>query len=308
MTDPVLAIDIGGTKLAAAVVDRSATVGRRARRATPAGDAEEIWTALAGLVAEVLDGAPVAAVGVGCGGPLDPAGGRVSPLNIAGWRDFPLRDRLTDLVGVPTVVHNDAIAFALAEQRRGAGRAADAMLGVVVSTGVGGGIVLDGHGVAGPTGNAGHVGHVVVDPHGPPCACGGRGCLEAVARGPALVRWAQDNGWRTGQGPGVDGVALVTDARDGDPVALAALTRGGQALGTALASTVALLDLDVVVVGGGVANAGELLLGPAREAFARHAGLDYARRCSIVPAALGADAGVVGAAELARDLLARAAD
>jgi glucokinase len=166
---------------------------------------------------------------------------------------------------------------------------------MVVSTGVGGGIVSGCRLVDGGTGNAGHIGHVVVDPDGPGCACGGFGCLEAIARGPAVVAWALAQGWRPGEGAG-DGPALVTAARAGDPVALAALTRAGRAIGVAVASAAVLLDVELVVIGGGLANAGDLLFAPASAAYERHAGLDYSRRVRLVPAQLGGDAGLVGAA------------
>jgi len=302
MSGPVLAVDVGGTKLAAAMVDRSGRVDRRVQCPTAAGaDAAELFADLAALVTGVLGDARPAAVGVGCGGPMDWSAGRVSPLNIAGWRNFPLRAELHRLVGAPVALHNDAVAMALGEQRYGAGRGRSAFLGIVVSTGVGGGLVLDGRVLSGRTGNAGHIGHVVVDPDGPPCACGGHGCLEAIARGPALVAWAQQQGWRPANV--ADGRALVDAARSGDPIALAALTRGGQALGVAVASVAVLADLDGVAVGGGIANAGDLLLGPAREALARHARLDFVRDLSIEAAHLGGDAGLVGAAALAFDLL-----
>jgi glucokinase len=305
----VLAVDIGGTKLAAALVERTGRVARRGQRPTPpAAGAEQLFADLAALVTDLLAGGRPAAVGIGCGGPMDRATGRVSPLNIPGWRDFPLRDELRTLLDSPVVLHNDAVAMALGEQRYGAGRGRAAFLGIVVSTGVGGGLVLDGRVLSGHTGNAGHVGHVVVDPAGPACACGGRGCLEAIARGPALVAWAQAQGWAPTPAEAADGRSLVAAARAGDPVALAALTRGGQALGVAVASVAAVVDLDGVAVGGGIAHAGDLLLGPARDAFGRHAGLDFVRHLTIEPAALGDDAGLVGAAALAFDVLDGAAD
>jgi glucokinase len=177
----------------------------------------------------------------------------------------------------------------------GAGREARQFLGVVVSTGVGGGLVLDGLTVNGTTGNAGHIGHVVVDADGPACACGGQGCLEAIARGPAVVEWALRQGW-TPSANDASGPGLAESARAGDAVALAAFTRAGRALGVALASVATLLDLDAVAIGGGLAKAGDLLLGPTRAAFERYAALDFARRCRITAAELGDDAGVVGAA------------
>ena len=297
MTDWALAVDVGGTKLAAARVRVDGTVQVRAQRPTPVtDDADEICAALLSVVDDVAGGETPDRVGAGCGGPMRWPLGEVSPLNIAAWRDFPLRQRLRDRFPAAVVrLHNDAVAMSVGEHWRGAGQEADHFLGVVVSTGVGGGLVLDGRAASGPSGNAGHVGHVVVDPDGPPCACGGHGCLEAIARGPAVVAWAERQGWIPPAGEPT-GAALAESARGGDPIALAAFTRAGRALGVALASVVALLDLDVVAVGGGLANAGELILGPARVAFERHARLDFARRCRIVRAELGDDAGLIGAA------------
>jgi glucokinase len=302
MTRPVLAVDIGGTKLAAALVDGDGGLVVRAKNPTPATtDAEVLWQALLGVVDEVLhDGLDIDAVGIGCGGPMKLEAGLVSPLNIVAWRDFPLRDRMREHVGgvVPVVLRNDAVAMAIGEYAHGAGAGSRSLLGVVVSTGVGGGLVVDGAPLAGATGNAGHVGHIVVDPDGPHCVCGGRGCLEAIARGPAVVDWALAEGWQP-ESP-ADGVALVASAREGHPVALAALTRAGRALGIACASAAALLELEVIAVGGGLANAGDLLLSPALAAFDRYAGLDFVRRCRLELAALGGDAGLVGAGVLAR--------
>jgi glucokinase len=293
-----LGVDIGGTKLAAGRVDDSGVITRRRERPTPTGDGATVWDALVAVVDDVLAGEGIAQIGVGCGGPMDRAGGCVSPLNIPGWREFPLRDQLQDRYGARVALHNDAIAMALGEQQFGAGRGSDAFLGMVVSTGVGGGLVIGGRPVDGRTGNAGHIGHVVVDPAGPRCTCGGRGCLEAIARGPAVIAWAREQGW-AGDGDRAQGPALVATARAGDPIALAALTRAGQAVGVALASAVALTDVDVVAIGGGLANAaGDLLIGPARTAFAAHGQLDFVRGCAIRAAALGADAGIVGAAAL----------
>ena len=297
---PVLAVDIGGTKMAAALVDREGSVrGVRRVPTPPGGDSEVLWSTLEGLCMAVLADAsgPVAGVGVGCAGPMEWPSGVVSPLNMTGWRAFPLRDRLGGLCpGVPVRVHNDAVCVAVGEHWRGAGRGARNVLGMVVSTGVGGGLVLGGRLVDGATGNAGHVGHVVVEPDGPPCACGGRGCLEAVARGPAVVAWARTQGWRPdGSGTGVE---LAADARAGDATALAALARAGRAVGVALATATHLLDLEVVSIGGGLSQAGDLLFDPLQEAFDSHARMGFARRLEIVPAALGQESGLVGAAAL----------
>lgn len=238
---------------------------------------------------------PVCGVGIGCGGPIDPAAGTVTPVNIADWVGFPLRDRVAGSVGgVPVALANDGVCMTLGEQRHGAGRGVAQLLGVVVSTGVGGGLVAGGRPVLGRSGNAGHVGHVVVEPDGAVCSCGGRGCLETVASGPHLVRWARERGWNGDGGAR----ALAESARAGDVVARRAFRRGGLALGRALASVAAVCDVDLVVLGGGVVAAGELLLGPAREALAEHARLGYLRDLRVVPGSLGAVAGLVGAAAL----------
>lgn len=300
--DAVLALDIGGTKLAAAMVDADGRVHRRRQvptRPTEAGQGEELWSTLLALIDEVCEGEPPRAIGVGCGGPLQWPQGVVSPLNLPAWRDFPLRARLRERFTAATVrVANDAVAMAVGEHWCGAGSAARGFLGIVVSTGVGGGLVVDGRVLQGSSGNAGHIGHVVVDPSGPVCACGARGCLEAVARGPAVVRWAMDHGWQPTADEAADGRSLLAAAQAGDVVAVAAFERAGSALGLAISAAAHLLELDVVAVGGGLLNAGDLLLGPARASFAKHARLAFAARCRIVPAALGADAGLVGAAAL----------
>ena len=187
--DLALAVDIGGTKLEVGLVDLEGAVVRRARAATPAREgAEDMFGALAGLVAEVLDdGADPVVCGVGTGGPMTRGGATVSPINIPAWRGFPLHDRLAELTEVPTFVDNDAKALALGEGWVGAAPGCDDYVAMVVSTGVGGGIVLDGRLLDGADGNAGHIGHVIVVPDGHRCGCGARGCLEAEASGTAIA-------------------------------------------------------------------------------------------------------------------------
>ncbi|MFG2005662.1 ROK family protein [Spirillospora sp. NPDC048911] len=301
---PVMAIDIGGTKTAVAVVEPGGRVAAYDRIVTPndAGvDAEGLWRTLESLLDKVAAdaGSPdLAGVGVGCGGPMTWPAAEVSPLNIPAWRGFPLRARLRSrYAGLPVRVHNDAICVAVGEHWRGAGRGRDNVLGMVVSTGVGGGMVLNGHLIDGASGNAGHIGHVVVDPEGPPCVCGGRGCLEAIARGPGLVAWAQEQGWRTGRRDAT-GVDLAGDARRGHPVAESAMVRAGRALGIAIASATHLCDLEVVAIGGGLSQAGALLFDPLEEALRVHARMRFARQVQVVPAALGQTSGLIGAAAL----------
>jgi glucokinase len=238
-------------------------------------------------------------VGCGCAGPMTWPEGVVSPLNLPQWREFPLAARIREKWPFgPVRVHNDAVCVAVAEHWVGAAKGSANALGMVVSTGVGGGVILADRVINGGLGNAGHIGHMVAEPDGPRCACGGYGCLEAIASGPASVAWAQAQGWQPPEGAAASGVSLLMSATEGDPVALAAFRRSGEAVGRVLASCAALLDLDVVAIGGGLMNAGELLIGPIHDAFERHAGLGFVRRLDIVPASTGQEAGLVGAAGL----------
>jgi len=209
---------------------------------------------------------------------MSPEGELVSPLNIPGWRDFPLRARLGVLAGVPTYVDNDAKALALAEGCLGAAAGKRQFLAMVVSTGIGGGIVLDGRLLEGRLGNAGHVGHVVVEPDGRTCACGGRGCVEAEASGTAIAAM-------TGRPPEEAPPAVVV--------------RSGTLVGRAVASVAALLDLDLAVVSGSVAfGFGEPFFSAAQRELAARARLDFCSDARIVPGALGPDGPLLGAAQV----------
>jgi glucokinase len=305
-SSPALAIDVGGTKLAAAVVEAGGRMVTWAQVPTPRElDGEQVWRTLEALVDRVLDEArrtapaSLAGVGVGCGGPMDWPAGIVSPLNMPAWRAFPLRSRLQEqFSGVPVRVHNDAICLVAGEHWRGAGRGKDNVMGMVVATGVGSGLILDGRVIEGASGNAGHIGHVVVDPDDTQvCGCGAHGCLEGIARGPALAAWAQSQGWRPDQ-PDATAKDLASDAAQGHPIARAAMRRAGRALGIAIASATYLCDLEVVSIGGGLSQAGAMLFDPLQESLQEHTRLPFARRVSVVPAALGQSAGLVGAAAL----------
>lgn len=295
-----LALDIGGTKIAVGLVNPAGELVHRAIEPTPKGvDAEHVWAVIARMIADasaVAEGA-IRAVGVGSAGPVDLSAGTVSPVNVGSWQGFPLRDRVAEAMpDVPVRLAGDAVCMALGEHWRGAGRDARFVLGMVVSTGVGGGLVLDGKPYQGRTGNAGHVGHVVVELDGQPCPCGGHGCVETVASGPWMTRWALDNGWAGP--PGADAVALGHAAAAGDPLALRAFQRSATALAAMIASVGAVCDLDLVVIGGGVARSGPVLFDPLRAALAGYAGLSFIRGLRVVPAALGGDAGLIGAAAL----------
>lgn len=299
-TLPALGIDVGGTKVAAAVVGADGAVLARHEVPTPAtGAAGEVFAAVCAAADGALaagGGTALAGVGLASAGPIDPVAGTVSPLNIASWRGFPLRDRLAAHFGLPVRLFGDGIAMVIAEHWLGAARGRDNVLGMVVSTGVGGGLVLGGRVVFGATGNAGHIGHAWADPAGPPCACGARGCLEAIASGTSLARWYAEQHAAAEAPVSMTAAEIAAAARAGDALALAAFERAGTALGSAIAGAVALLDLDMVVIGGGVGRAFDLLAGPLNTAFDAHTGLDFTRARRVVTAELGADTGVLGAA------------
>ncbi|KLI04670.1 ROK family transcriptional regulator [Mycolicibacterium conceptionense] len=293
-----LAVDIGGTKIAAGLVDPEGQLVHRAQLPTPDGDAETVWAVVEKLLDETMQTADGAATGVGVAsaGPIDLRSGTISPINITEWQRFPIVDRVAAATRLPVRLGGDGLCMAMGEQWCGAGRGAQFLLGMVVSTGVGGGLVLDGAPYDGRTGNAGHVGHVVVAPDGEDaCTCGGRGCVETIASGPSLVRWARRHGWE-----GTDAKALGGAANQGDELALKAFERGARAVAAMIASVGAVCDLDLVVIGGGVAKSGALLFDPLRAALTDYAGLEFLRGLRVVPAELGGDAGLVGAAALAR--------
>ena len=296
--DVALALDIGGTKIAAGLVDADGALLHHAKLPTPDGDAEAVWTVVDTLVTEALAEAAgrVRGVGISSAGPIDLPAGTVSPINITQWQGFPIVERVSTLTGAPVRLGGDGLCMALGERWRGAGVGAPFLLGMVVSTGVGGGLVLDAAPYDGRTGNAGHVGHVVVDPDGEPCSCGGRGCVETVAAGPRMAQWARKNGWDAPAG--ADAKELADAANAGDPVALQAFRRGATAVAAMIASVSAVCDLDLVVIGGGVAKSGALLFDPLREALSSYARLDFLRGLRVLPAELGSDAGLVGAAAL----------
>lgn len=297
MSDLTLAIDIGGTKIAVGLANSDGELVHTAVQPTPPGDAETVWAVLEQLIGKATASVAVRAVGISSAGPIHLPSGTISPLNIPGWRDFPVVDRVAAMLpGAPVRLGGDGLCMALGEFRHGAAHNARSLLGMVVSTGVGGGLILDGVPYDGLTGNAGHVGHVVVDIDGEPCACGGRGCVEAIASGPRMVQWARANGWIAPAEAGARELAEAANA--GNPLALNAFRRGATAIAAMIASVGAVCDIDLVVIGGGVAKVGHLLFDPVRESLGGYARLDFLRELRVVPAFLGSDAGLVGAAAL----------
>ncbi|MFF5444322.1 ROK family protein [Streptomyces sp. NPDC012888] len=304
------AIDIGGTKIAGALVHPDGTMTGTTRRPTPRGvDGDGVMAAVAEVVADLARDPAWPAVrrcGIGSAGPVDAVRGTVSPVNIAAWRDYPVLARTRAALAahgapVPAVLVGDGVAMTAAEHWLGAARNHADALCMVVSTGVGGGLVLGGRLHPGPTGNAGHIGHISVDFDGTECVCGGRGCVEAVASGTAIARWALAQGW---DGPDRTAAGVAAAARTGDPVALAAFDRAGRALAAAIAATATLVETDIAVIGGGVAAAGDTLFGPVRAHLGTYATLGFVGGLTVVPAALGNDAGLIGAAAAAAELLA----
>src|SRR5712691_3893075 len=307
-----IGVDAGGTKVAGRLVDLDADGKILERRLveTPATDAEGATRAIVAVARDLMAGRDdVRAVGVGAAGMVDVNGVMRFAPNVA-WREFPLKDRVAGAVGLPTLVDNDANVAAWGEFRFGAGRGSSDMLLVTVGTGIGGGIVSEGKLFRGAHGFAAEIGHIIVEPGGPLCGCGNLGCWEQVASGRAIGRLGRQAAAdhpeslivevAGGDPAKVTGVEVTLAAQRDDPVAVGILAEVGRRLGEGIAGLVNVLDPDVVVVGGGAIRAGELLLGPARRAFARSVeGGEHRPEVPIVAAVLANDAGAVGAAHLA---------
>lgn len=314
VTRLLLALDFGGTKLTAATYrPGDETWERHQRLLTPTpGSYGDDWRLMVGLAERVLAGRKPAGIGVSFGGPANTTTGRVYlSHHVPGWEDVPLARQLSDTFGAPTRIDNDAAIAALGEHRRGAGRGAQHLFYVTVSTGVGGGWILNGRPWRGAQGLAGEIGHTVVDPNGPRCLCGKRGCVERFASGPymadnaraalaanpaagAILRRLVD-----GDVAAIDGWAIAAAAGQGDELARDVLLRGARALGVGLGHAVNLVNPERIVLGGGVTKSGQLWWDAVRRAAWATALPEFA--FEIVPAALGDDAPLWGAAELAAE-------
>lgn len=308
-----IGVDIGGTKIAAGVVDEEGKILAATSRSTPAADPELIEAAVADAVAELRATYDVVAVGVGAAGFIDADRRTVRFAANLAWRRRPLADELEKLVSLPVVVENDANAAGWAEYRFGAARDAQHMLMMTVGTGLGGAIVVDGRLLRGGGGLAGEVAHMTAVPDGQWCGCGNRGCLEQYTAGTALVRSAKRRAASGdpllgplvqaagGNRKEIDGPLITTLAQQGDPGCVELIAEIGTWLGRGAASISSLLDPEVVVVGGGVVAAGELLLGPARIAHDQNlTARAHRQEPRWVAASMGNRAGIVGAADLAR--------
>ena len=308
-----IGVDVGGTKVAAGVVDEQGTVLARTRRPTPSASPSDVEDVIAECVKELRAEHEVAAVGIGAAGFIDAERSKVYVAPNLSWRNEPLRDAVAERIGLPVVVENDANAAAWAEHRFGAGRGEQHLVVVTVGTGIGGGIVVDGALYRGRHGIGAEFGHMQVEKAGRRCGCGQHGCWEQYCSGRALLHEAREiadvqrgYGKRllelgNGRPEGIEAVEVTQAAREGDPAALDCFEEVGGWLGQGLADLAAVLDPGAFVIGGGVADAGELLLAPARRVFAeRLTGTRHRPHAELRLAELGNEAGLVGAADLAR--------
>lgn len=309
-----IGIDVGGTKVLGGVVTQDGEVLTTSRRDTPREGGKALTQIIAEVALELSSQYPVSAVGLSAAGFV--SSDRKTMLatpNIAGWNGVQLDEELTALINLPVVLENDANAAAWGERTFGAGKGKENMLMVTVGTGVGGGIIVNGKLLRGAFGIAAEIGHLRVLPEGHLCGCGARGCFEQYASGNALLRHAREaiaaspdlarNLLSRGDGTleGLTGRAITEAAREGDQVAISAFNTTAQWLGAGIASLSVILDPECVVIGGGVVDAGEILLAPTRAAMERY--MPFAGKHpypEIIPATLGNEAGLVGAADLAR--------
>ncbi|HEY66676.1 MAG: ROK family protein [Chloroflexi bacterium] len=313
---PVIGIDLGGTKISTALIDSVGRIMARDYRETQAAEGQEaviermLDSARRVIAQAEVTQAQVAAVGIGAPGPLDiEAGVLVAPPNLPGWDRVPLKRIIEDALGITTFLENDANAAALGEHRFGAGRGRQHMIYVTVSTGIGGGLILDGKLYHGASGMAGEIGHMTIVPYGPLCGCGNRGCLEALASGTAIARQARERVARgvptlmadlaAGDPERITAKLVAEAAHQGDAEAREILAEAMNYLGIGMANLVNLFNPELIVIGGGLTNIGELLFGPVRRAIDRRAFRAQAQTVQVVQAKLGKDVGVLGAAAVA---------
>lgn len=296
-----LALDFGGTKVQAALIadDGQIIDASRSRASTGSNStSDEVAHSVQHVIRHALGalsaGEEILGVGIGSAGPINDVTGTVSPLNVPAWRDYPLVDLVRREVGdVPVDLRIDGLCISLGDYWLGAAQGVATVMGMIVSTGVGGGLIINGRPTGGASGNAGHIGHVEVGGFDDPCLCGGRGCLEAIASGPNTVAWARRGGWT-----GHTGEDLARDYQAGHPVARAAVARAGRAIGSAIGSATNLLDLDLVVIGGGFSKVTPDLFDFIREGLAERNVFSFVQRTRVVPSAIADDAPLLGAAAL----------
>lgn len=290
-----LAVDIGATKAALATIDRDFQILARAE--VPTGSTPNSWQLIEAATREILakTAGNLIGVGIGSAGPLNLAQGTISPVNIFGWREFPIVKNFQELTHNGNVVlHGDAMALADAEHQLGAGRGVRNMLGMVVSTGIGGGLIIDNQLVLGDTGNVSFFGHHSINHTGIACVCGRIGCVEAYASGPSMVKRAHQLGWSAELNTFID---LAEAARGGDTHALTAIDEGAHALAVSIVNVCAINDIKVVVVGGGVCESGDIYWRPLQkyvESESKH--ISFLDGLQLRKAELVRDAGLMGAA------------
>lgn len=307
----VVGLDLGATKMLGVLMDERATVWRRVRKPTPLGGNAAVRDGVLDIIAELVlagrdSGSAPVGISIGAPGFIHPENGAILDASNLGVRDLPLREIVAQTFGLPTLVLHDVEAAALGEARFGAGVGSRYLAFLNVGTGIAVGLILRGQVYAGAAGRAGEIGHVCVQRNGPPCVCGRRGCLEALASGPAIARRAQSaiaqnqpSAILTLVGGALDQITAETvaeAARQGDALALALVAEAADYLGLAVAGLINVLDLECVIVGGGLSQLGDLLLKPIRAAAANYVLADYRDSVPILPPALGTDAGAVGAA------------
>jgi glucokinase len=308
-----IGVDVGGTKIAAGVVDKNGAILEMVKRPTPAANAAGTIGVISDAVTELLGSYEVDAIGIGAAGFVDESRSAVLFAPNLAWRNEPVARKVEERTGHPVVVENDANAAAWAEAKLGAGRGHDHMMLVAIGTGIGAGIVLNGELYRGRWGMAGEPGHYRVVPDGRLCGCGNRGCWEQYASGSALVAEARDFARRSpgaavrllqlagGNPEGITGPDITAAAKEGDAAALRCFEIIGRWLGEGLADLAAILDPGCFVLGGGVSDAGDLLLTQVKAAFSNGlTGRQYRQHAAIVLAELGPEAGLIGAADLAR--------
>ncbi len=303
----VIGVDLGGTKIRLGLVspqDEIVAIRQIATRPAEGIDAvtQRIGVAVDELEAAIPAGCCVAALGICSPGPVDHAAGLlIDPPNLQGLHHTPLRQKLADRLQLPVVLEHDAKAAALGDYYFGAGRGATSMVYIVVGTGVGAALIVDGSIYRGAHNSAGEIGHTTIDRHGELCGCGSRGCVETYLSGPWLARrYSRARGPMPAAAQPLGGDDVARLAAEGDPLALAVFADAGDALGAAVATLAMMLDVDLYVIGGSVAKVGDLLLEPARRGAPHYSFASVSRRVRIVPTALGDDGPLLGCAWLAR--------
>jgi glucokinase len=295
MGNQVLAVDIGATKVALALVDETMRVSEKFE--IPVSNEKNLWAEIAHHSLEIRQQVEdnFLGVGIGSAGPLHLSTGSISPVNIPQWRNFGIVSAFRETLGTDVVVlHGDALAFTHAEHRLGAGRGVQNLLGMVVSTGIGGGLILNNSIFSGDSGNASFIGHHTINFDGIACTCGRFGCVETYASGPRMAEIAKTRGWKSNS---YSFIELADDARSGNAIALEVINEGTRALAVGIVNTLATLDIRTVVLGGGVTQAGDIFWNPLRRHVEKEAQFtSFLQSIDLRSAELSRDAGIIGAA------------